>query len=37
MADADSLIVLEAERFVPTNKILLPFEQISSAFDAAAF
>ena len=29
-------MVLDAERLVPTNKILLPLEQISSAFDAAA-
>ena len=34
--DASALIVLLAERFVPTKRILLPFEQISSTFDAAA-
>ena len=35
--EADSLIVFEADLLVPTNKILLPLEQISSALDAAAF
>ena len=34
--DASSLIVLLADLFVPTNKTLLPFEQISSTLDAAA-
>ena len=36
IADASSLIVLLADLFVPTNRTLLPFEQISSTFDAAA-
>ena len=33
---ASSLIVLAADLLVPTNKILLPLEQISSALEAAA-
>ena len=36
IAEASSLIVLLADRFVPTNNTLLPFEHISSTFDAAA-
>ena len=36
MLDASSLIVLLADLLVPTNKTLLPFEQISSTFEAAA-
>ena len=35
-AEADSLIVLDADLFVPTKRTLLPLEQISSAFEDAA-
>ena len=34
--EASSLIVLLADLLVPTKSILLPLEQISSTFDAAA-
>ena len=34
--DASSLIVLLADLFVPTNKTLLPLEQMSSTLEAAA-
>ena len=37
IAEASSFIVLLADLFVPTKSTLLPFEQISSTFDAAAF
>ena len=34
--EASSFMVLLADLFVPTNKILLPLEHISSTFEAAA-
>ena len=37
IAEASSFMVLLADLFVPTKSTLLPFEQISSTFDAAAF
>ena len=36
IADDYSFIVLLADLFVPTKRTLLPFEHISSTFDAAA-